>query len=206
MLVQTMQLNTNLVSLSSLLGVRGQQEVLQSINQSAGGSYYGSESDPFRQGFQTFMQRVVEPIRQAGITIRNTVRNFVVSDEIRRIDNVAELSKGIPPKMQLPILYYEPVRRMLDDGAIDGFGIDPNKLVKDDPYKDMCESGVVEYSSADLNDKGEYEVEFKWNSNDPDLSPDEIMDITLTRKFIDKFLKDETTKYLDITNYPELHG
>lgn len=206
MLVQTIPLNTNLVSLSSLLGVRGQQEVLQSINQNAGGSYYGSESDPFRQGFQVFMQRVVDPIRQAGITIRNTVRNFIVNDEIRRIDNVAELSKGIPPKMQLPILYYEPVRRMLDDGAIDGFGIDPNKLVKDDPYKSMCESGVVEYTSEDLNDKGEYEVEFRWDSNDPDLSPEEIMDITLTRKFIDKFLKDETTKYLDITNYPELHG
>ena len=55
MLVQTMQLDTNLVNLSSLLGVRGHQEVLQHINQNAGGSYYGSESDPFRQGFQTFM-------------------------------------------------------------------------------------------------------------------------------------------------------
>lgn len=207
MLVQTIQLDTNLVSLSSLLGNnRGYQEVLQSINQNSGGSYYGSESDPFRQGFQTFMQCVVEPIRQAGITIRNSVTHFMVNDEIRRIDNVAELAKGIPPKMWLPILYYEPVRRMLDDGAIDGFGVDPNKLVKDDPYKNLCESGSAEYSSDDLNDKGEYEVKFKWSSDDPDLSPEEIMDIKQTRKFIDAFLKDEVTKYLDITNYPELHG
>jgi hypothetical protein len=45
-----------------------------------------------------------------------------------------------------------------------------------------------------------------WNSDDIDLTPEEIMNITLTREFIDKFLKDETTKYLDPTNYPELHG
>ena len=46
----------------------------------------------------------------------------------------------------------------------------------------------------------------EWNSDDIDLTPEEIMNITLTREFIDKFLKDETTKYLDPTNYPELHG
>lgn len=206
MLVQTMQLDTNLVNLSSLLGVRGHQEVLQHINQNAGGSYYGSESDPFRQGFQTFMNQVVEPIRQASVKISNVINNFVIKDEIKCIDNVKILAKGIPPKMQLPIIYYEPVRTMLDDGAIDGFGIDPSKLAKDDPYADMCKSGVVDITTDTVNDKGEYEVEFIWNSDDPDLTPEEIMNITLTREFIDKFLKDETTKYLDPTNYPELHG
>ena len=70
----------------------------------------------------------------------------------------------------------------------------------------MCKSGVVDITTDTVNDKGEYEVEFMWNSDDIDLTPEEIMNITLTREFIDKFLKDETTKYLDPTNYPELHG
>ena len=206
MLIQSMQLDTNLVNLSSLLGTRGHQEVLQSINQNAGGSYYGSETDPFRQGYQVFMTNVVEPIRQAGTKLFNTVNNFIIDDKIRCIDSVAELKRGIPPKMQLPIIYYEPVRAMLDDGAIDGFGIDPSRLAKDDPYADMCKSGVVDINPDTVNAKGEYEVEFIWNGDDPDLTPEEIMDLTLTREFIDKFLKDETTKYLDVTNYPELHG
>ena len=206
MLVQSMQLDTNLVNLSSLLGTRGHQEVLQSINQNAGGSYYGSEADPFRQGYQIFMTNVVEPIRQAGTKLFNTVNNFIIDDRIRCIDSIADLERGIPPKMQLPIVYYEPIRAMLDDGAIDGFGIDPSRLVKDDPYADMCKSGVAEINTDTVNAKGEYEVEFIWNSDDPDLTPEEIMNLTLTREFIDKFLKDETTKYLDVTNYPELHG
>lgn len=206
MLVQTIQLDTNLVNVSSLLGVRGYQEVLQNINQNAGGSYYGSESDPFRQGFQTFMTKVVEPIRNAGNMIYNAVSNFIVRDEIRPITNVNELAKGIPPKMQLPIIYYEPVRQMLDDGAIDGFGIDPSRLVKDDPYKDICESGVCDVNIDTIDDNGNYTVEFIHNSWDPDLTPDEAMALTLTREFIDKFLDDEVTKYLDPTNYPALHG
>lgn len=206
MLVQTIQLDTNLVNLSSLLGVRGHQEVLQNINQNAGGSYYGSQSDPFRQGFQNFMTRVVEPIRNAGNMIYNAVNNFIIKDEIRPITNVKQLSRGIPPKMQLPIIYYEPVRQMLDDGAIDGFGIDPSRLVKEDPYKDMCESGIYDVNIDTIDNNGNYTVEHVRNSWDPDLTPDEVMDITLTREFISKFLEDEVTKYLDPTNYPALHG
>lgn len=206
MLVQSMELDTNIISLSSLLGVRGYQEVLQSINQTSGGSYYGSESDPYREGFQNFITNVVEPVRQAGMAIYNTARELIIRDEIRCINSVAELKKGIPPKMQLPIVYYEPIRTMLDDGDIDGFGIDPSKLAKDDPYKELCEAGTVSFTAEELPDDGSYVQEVVWDSTWPDLTPEEAMNLQMTREFIDTFLKDEVTKYLDPTNYPHLHG
>lgn len=206
MLVQTMTLDGNLFDISSLLGVRGRQEVLQEINQNTGGSYFGSADNPFRTGFQNFMRSVVEPIRNTGFAIANVVGNIFKEDKIVPIRNIEDLKKGIPPSMWLPIVYYEPVREMLDDGIISGFGIDPDKLVKDDPYDHICKSGVVEINDDTLNENGEFWLEFTENSDDPELTVEEKLAITATRRFIDEFFADEVTKYMDITDYPNLHG
>lgn len=206
MLVQSLRLDSNMFDTGALLGTRGHQEVLQEINRNAGGSYFGSQDDPFRQKFQNYITQIVEPIRMASNKLETFVENVTNTDKFRPITSVQELAKGIPPCMQLPILYFEPVRAMLDEGIIDGFGIDPDTLEKDDPYKKMCESGVCTINSGTIDENGRFDIEFYWSSADPDLTPEEIMDIYVTRQFIDKFLKNELTKYMDPTDYPNIHG
>jgi len=206
MLVQTMPLDNNMYTLGSLLGVHGHQEVLREISQNSGGSFFGSENDPFRQGFQTFMTTVVEPIRASSNKIATVVTEMVQPDRIKPITSVKELAKGVPPSMWLPIVYYEPIRAMLDDGIIDGFGIDPDKLDKEDPYENACISGAAVIHSTTIDADGKYDIHYVWDSGDPDLTPEEMLAIRETRRFLDEFLKDERTKYLDPTDYPNLHG
>ena len=205
MQIHDLTLDSNIFSVSSLLGTNGSQELLRSINQRSGaGSFFGSLSDPFRDQFNSFMSKVVAPIRKVGEQVSSTATLLFKRDEFRAIDSLAELKKGIPPCMRYPIVYFEPIRNMLNDERIDGFGIDPKSLLPNDPYAHLCENGRA--SSDDLNDKGEYTLHFHFTSDDPDLSPEEIMDLKLTRDYIKIFMSDEKTRHLDFTDYPTLHG
>ena len=206
MIIDALSLNTNVYSLGSILGGNSQQDLLNQINRSAGGgSFFGSMQDPIRTGYQLFMQQVVEPIRQSAMELKNIAIQLTNANVIRPIDSVEELVKGIPPCMQMPIVYYEPIRTMLNEDRIDGFGIDPKTLQVEDPYKDMVESGKYIIHTSTIKDN-KVEVTFKSNTTDPDLTPEQVMDISITRDFIDRFLSDDRTRHMDFTDYPSLHG
>ncbi len=206
MQISELTLNGNMFNLSNLLGT-GAPDLLQQINRRAGGgSFFGSMADPFREGFQSFMNQVIEPIRQCGVVLQNVATSLFNSDQYRPITSVKELERGIPPCMQMGVVCYEPLRTMLNEERIDGFGLDPNKLPAEDPYKRICESGNGTIHSTLLSKEGTYNVEFEWCSADPELTPEQAMDLQLTREFIDLFLKDEKTRHMDFTDYPALHG
>lgn len=207
MRISELSLSSNILSIGSLLGSSGSQELIQSINhRCGGGSFFGSESDPLRTGFVNFMNTVIEPIRQVRMTMAATVNKLMKADVYRPIDSLKELEAGIPSCMQMGIVYYEPVRQMLEEERIDGFGIDPKTLEDEDPYASLIASGKVEIHSSLLNDKGEFEIQFTEKSTDPDLSFEEIRALDQTRQFIDQFLNDEITSSLDFTDYPNLHA
>ena len=208
MRISELSLNSNLFDLSNLLGAGScTQDLLQQINRRAGnGSFFGSAEDPFRTGFQTFMQQVVEPIRQAGLILQKTADQLFMKDEYREITSIQELERGIPPCMQYGIVTYQPVRAMLNEDRIDGFGIDPNSLPAEDPFKRICESGKVTIHSSTVKEDGSYEVNYDWCSADPELTPEQAMALDLTREYIDVFFQGEDTRHLDFTDYPSLHG
>lgn len=206
MIIDALSLNSNMYSLGSILGGNSQQDLLNQINQSAGGgSFFGSMLDPMRTGYQMFMQQVVEPIRQSAIELNRIAIQLTNPNVIRPIDSIETLKQGIPPCMQLPIVYYEPIRTMLNEDRIDGFGIDPKTLQIEDPYKDMVENGKYILHSTTIKD-GKVEIVFKRNTTDPKLTPEEVMDISITRDFIDRFMSDDETRHMDFTDFPSLHG
>lgn len=197
-----------MLNLGSLLGAQGHADLLRQINQNAGcGSFFGSMDDPFREGFKAFTATVIEPIRQAGLAVADTVDKLIHTDRYRPITNIDELTKGIPPCMWYGIVHHEPIRELLVDGTIDGFGINPNKLVDEDPYANICKSGDSGWlTTKDLGDKGEYSVEYIYDSTEPELTPEEAMCLSETRDYFTEFLRDPLTKFIDPTDYPNLRG
>lgn len=203
--IQELTLNTNILSLGSLLGTNGQQELLNNINSRyGGGSFFGSVSDPFREGFQNYMHQVVEPIRAVKNILHNTVNALMNPDVARAIDSISELERGIPPCMQLPIIYTPIIRQLLEEERIDGFGIDPKTLREDDPYACPLKNGYVELHSSNLGKNGEYEIVFCHDTSAPELSDEEIQAIRSTREYIERFYHEEATRNMDFTSYPDL--
>lgn len=205
--ISSLQLNTNILSLGALLGTSGNQSLIDSINARCGGSsFFGSMSDPFRNNFQNFMTTVIQPIREVQQQLTTTSLALKQPDEYRPIESVEDLQKGIPPAMHLGIVYYSPVRKMLEEERIDGFGINPRTLCEGDPFESVLNSGRVTIHSSLLGKNGEYEVNFTEKTTDPILSETDMDALRRTREFIDQFMHDEETKAVDFTNYPNLHA
>lgn len=199
--IRELQLNTNILSLGALLGSTGQQDLINNINaRCGGGSFFGSMSDPFRTDFHSFMTTVIEPIRQVQMTLASTAQQLLNPDSYRPITNETELAAGIPPCMQLGIIYYAPIRQMLDEERIDGFGIDPKTLEEEDPYASVLESGYKELHSDFLGPKGEFELQWIEKSTDPIMTADEKMALRLTRQYALEFITGEDTKHRDFTD------
>ncbi len=208
MFATRLALNTNILDLGVMLGTQGRVDLIRQINRNAGcGSFFGGATDPFREGFRAFTNAVIEPIRAAGQTMVNIVTDLVSYDHYKSIDSEAELAKGIPSCMWLPIAYLEEVRTGLEEGTLDVFGINPASLVDGDPYKNICESGDSGWlNSKDLNDKGEYQLTFTYDSTEPELTPEQALCLTQTRNYFKDFMSDAKTRFIDPTDYPNLRG
>lgn len=205
--LQSLSLDTNLLSLGAILGTSGSSELISNINQRCGsGSFFGSMEDPFRTGYQAFMTKIVEPIRHVQQTLFSTAKSLFHKDVYRPIDSKKELEKGIPPCMQLGIVYYAPIRRMLEEESIDGFGIDIKTLREDDPFEPVLNSDYVELHSDVLRGKGDFDMFHYEYSDSPELSDDEISALRKTREYIDRFIVDDETQCFDFTSFPDLHS
>ncbi len=205
--LQSLSLDTNLLSLGAILGTSGSSELISNINQRCGsGSFFGSMEDPFRTGYQAFMTKIVEPIRHVQQTLFSTAKSLFHKDVYRPIDSRKELEKGIPPCMQLGIVYYAPIRRMLEEESIDGFGIDIKTLREDDPFEPVLNSDYVELHSDVLRGKGDFDMFHYEYSDSPELSDEEIVALRKTREYIDRFIVDDETQCFDFTSFPDLHS
>ena len=207
MLIERLSLDTNMVSLGALLGTQGHTEILRRMNASqSGGSFFGSGNDPFAHRFQEFMNKVVEPIRTVEHKLGETARALFTREESRPIICEEDLRDGIPPAMRLGIVHYEPIRRLVDAGRSDGFGIDPSTLQPEDPFAEECADGVVDLDPALISDDGLFTVDCTICGNDPLLSDEAAMDLIETRMFIDNFINSNDTKHIDFCSYPDLLG
>lgn len=206
MQMEALSLDSNMFSLGALLGTSGSQQLLQTINNKyGGGSFFGSMEDPFRSGYSAFMNTIVQPLRAVQKAVASTAKALFSKDKYRAIDSRKELEKGIPPCMQLGIIYYPPIRKMLESESIDGFGFKPEELREDDPYQPLLDNGYKEFSSDTLKD-GKLELNWYEYTDSPELEDDEIKALRKTREYIDRFIVDDETQCFDFTSFPDLHS
>lgn len=199
-------LDNNVMSYSSIMGSTGSQELIAKINAAAGtGTHFDTDDDPFRSDFAYFKEHVVEPIRATSRRVASVAERLIQLDAMRPLVTADDL-KAIPPSMHLPIVYFKPIRKMLEEERIDGFGIDAKNLDDEDPYELPCASGYVTFDSETLaKNGGKLTIHRYETSHDPELTHDEIVAIRETREFLNEFVQDDATSHFDPTCYPALH-
>ncbi len=179
----------------------GSDSFLSKINADLDRSnFFGSVRDSMYQCQQAFVQNWVQPIKSTVITAMNLIGIVNKEDTFIIIDR-EELLGGIPLCMHDPIMRYEPVRKLFEDGRIFGFGWD--YVPEDDIYKRLIDNGNCDDVAEAMNDDGEFSLRYEFLSTDPDLDFDQLEAIRETREYIDQVL--ERTN-LDPTDYPNDRG
>lgn len=181
--------------LGSLIGTVGSDSLLKSINVEMGNQeFFGGAADLFSAYRQRFVQTYVQPFRNLGETIKEVVGAFDYDEKFIPITSEDMLDK-IPMCMHLPILQYQPIRKLFDEGRIFGFGYE--YVPEGDPYGRILDNGYVPDVEAVMEDDGSFPLRYHFESTDPELSFDEQDSIRETREWLDRFMEESSRDVTD---------
>lgn len=195
----TMQGSSGIPNYGAFLGSSASSELLASINEQAGSTFFGTT---FQDTTAAFMRDIIAPMQAAVGQVRQVAEVLLNPDHIRPLIRPEDFWI-VPPCMQLPILLYAPVRDLFDRGRVEGFGYNADYLPEEDLYAHILASGRVEDVGAAMDKDGMVRFHWEMRSDDPELSEDEIRSIRTTRENIDRMLA--STDY-DPTSYPNSRG
>jgi len=101
--------------------------------------------------------------------------------------------------MELAIAFFPPVRKLMEEGRVDGFGYDPNSLQEDDVYGRLIDNFTCNDVAEASDEEGYYDIKAVQFSDDPEYSDDELYAIHKTREYIlDKLLAETDRDPTDI--------
>lgn len=185
--------------LGSLQGSFSSQAVLDKINNTAGaigGVFFGQIGNPIETGFSSLMNIIMPRINKVQQVLTTTnqqlFKNVPVQNVYKPITCEDELV-NLPTCMQLPILMHEPVRQLLKDEMISGWGMEEKHLPQEDAYGRLINNGTFEVSEVTRNIK-EPLIEWTWESCDPVLTLEDIDAIEESRRYVSEFLSKELAK------------
>jgi len=185
----------------ALFGLNGSAAVLEHFNNNRGASFFGTAQDRYAQVFHEFTEHIWKPL-DAGIKmVASTVNAIINPDVFRPLWNVEEL-KSTPFCMQLPILYFEPVRELLESGRVHGYGYSPTDIVGEDKWGRLIANGTIDHTTK-RDENGNHIITEIYMSGDPVLSSDELDAIDDTRRFIADLIR---TTDIDPTNVEFVRG
>ena len=191
------------ISAGALLGTTGSADLVRSINDSLGGSNLASAlQESWREASAFFRNEVLAPIQAGSAMIAQRVNILMNPDVIRPlIDNID--FTAIPPCMYEPIILFPPVRALLEQGRISGFGFDPQHLPTEDVWGRLIDNGTCYDVLNNLDADGRMRLIWEFRSTDPKVSFAELDAIELTRKSIERLIN---TTRLDPTDILEERG
>jgi hypothetical protein len=172
-------------SLGAMLGSVHSSDVLDRLNMASGGGViFGQPGDPLKDRYKYLRETLSSNLALADQIVEQTRQVILEPDRLSPITNVEALY-DVPKAMRLPILMFEPVRTLLQEGRINGYDIDPDNLPDEDVYGRLINNGKVDISS------GATEMVWEWKSDDPALSEEDLEAIEKTRGWIDSWLMNE---------------
>jgi hypothetical protein len=196
-------LSVGSISAGALLGTTGTAELVRSINDSLGGSsLIAAAQDQFRDIRNSFVENVLRPIQMSRAANLQRVNILMNPDVIRPLIDPIDFS-AVPPCMWEAIVMHPPVRALLEQGRIAGFGFDPDNLPKEDTWGRLINNGVCENVLDAVDAEGKVWLSWEFHSTDPVVSFDELDAVELTRRSIDQMLS--STRF-DPTDMPEERG
>lgn len=182
-------------SLGSLIGSRVSSEVFDSINDRGHSSFFGEE---FSHMETEFFNRYVKPMDRVSLDLSRTVNALLNPDQFRILSSIEDF-QSIPPCMELAIAFFPPVRKLMEEGRVSGFGFAPNSLQEDDVYGRLIDNFTCNDVEAASDEDGYYDIQAVQISDDPEYSDDELYAIRRTREYIlDKLLADTDRDPTDI--------
>ena len=172
-------------SLGAMIGNTHSSEVLERLNMASGGGViFGQPGDPVRDRYNHLTSILMDTLSIADDVVTRTRQQIMEPEKMIPITSV-EAVQTIPQCMQLPFVMYEPIRTLLKENRIDGFGIDPRFLPEEDVHGRLISNGKVDISAGDK------EIIWEWRTDDPKLTEDDLDAIEQTRGWIDRWLLNE---------------
>lgn len=206
MSIEVVQVPT-IPSLGTLLGTAIPNNIINSINLSLGktSNQFKKISNVVEKGRNEFFNKIIKPLKAVKSKFDKLDFRSNQMKKFKLIESTEDLL-NIPLSMHMPILLFKPIRNLLEQGRINGYGYNPEFLPKEDYYDRLINNGKVKDLSSSLKKiDNKYYTEFKWifKSEDPDLSDEDLDIIHQTRKYLKELL--ETSK-IDPTSPLELRG
>ena len=181
--VHSLQTLSVMPSIGSMLGTGHSQAVLERLQAQSGGQViFGQEGDPVAERYRNMLSLINTKFKEADdamTRVYDTVFNPNSYTPVQCLDDLYTVS----PSMQTAIVTYEPVRRLLCEGKIYGYGINPENLPEEDVYGRLIDNGCATPESKELT--------WKWETTDPKLTDEELHNIKETRAWIDDFLAEQ---------------
>lgn len=199
------------VSIGTVLGTNVSLDLIGSLNAemsaAAGGIVFGSADDPHADMYHHFNKVVDLPLAETASLIKAT--NIVIEDRnaVRPITSIEELERGIPASMHEAILTFPPIRKLVKEGSVFGFGYDYDLLPSEDRTGRLIHNGSAYFSPKESEVPGDNPsfLEYEFHSDDPLFSADELDDIQVTREWMQDFLDNDEESY-DLTDWPAKQG
>ena len=185
----------------ALLGPGAPAMLLQTMNSQSNASWFTSKDNIFSSTHNTFIRDFVAPLARISAAAEQ-VSLTALNANIYRPINCLEDLRHMPPIMHQAMLTFEPMRKLLEKGQIQGWGYQPINLPSHDPYFHLMNNGVVDTALAPVVDDF-YEMSFTWTSTDPELNADETRHIRTAREFVQSILNETD---LDPTSPDDYRG
>lgn len=187
-------------SLGALLGSSVSSSVFDKINNNGHITLFGGQ---FEHMHQDFFDKHIRPIEELSYSLRNNFSNIMNPDVYRQLTTIEDL-RAIPSRMEIPILMMPEVHKLFMTGRIDGFGYVPESLPTDDTFGRLIDNFHCPDVAAASDDDGWFELSAVQFSDDPDLTDDELRDVTKSREFILNYVLAETDR--DPTDIDNIRG
>ena len=167
-------------SLGALIGSRVSDDVYNRVQSNGFKSFFGSDYDTMNT---TFFNQYTKPMNDLSLDLSRTVNALLNPDQFRILSTIEDF-QSIPPCMELAIALYEPVRKGILEGRMEGFGYDETTLPDEDFYGRMISNFRCEGVQESSDDDGRYLISATIYSDDPDLDDDQLYAIEMTRETI----------------------
>ena len=193
------------VSIGSLLGTTATAGLVASINESLTGMSSGfltAVNDRMAAARDVFVKQVLQPIQLGGEALIKTVNILMNPDVIRPLIDLDDF-RAIPPCMYESIIMFAPVKSLLEQEKISGFGFDPRFLPKEDVWGRLISNGTVKDVLGSADENGDVWFEWRFKSTDPDASFEDLDAVEATRDAIRQLLKNTR---VDPTDPMEVRG
>jgi hypothetical protein len=177
-------------SLGVLIGSRVSHGVFDQIQETGHSSFFGSEFDTLTRDF---FQRHVEPLERVRVELQDTMAAIMNPDYFRILQSF-DAFRSVPLCMELPILMFGPVKQAFLEGRLEGYGYNPESLPEEDVFGRMIDNSRCEDVEAASDANGYYTVTARVESDDPELSDDDLWAIERTRDFILSRILNETDR------------